>query len=150
MMTQKRTRRKSVKMRGSRTFGYGSSKKHRGGGSRGGRGMAGMKKHKKTWMLKHRPDHLGKHGFKSLTQRKIQSAKKAVNVRDLASLAAGNKEVDLSKLGYDKVLGGGSIDVALTVKAGYFTESAKQKIQEAKGSAVIISGKSNVEIEKAK
>ena len=56
-MVQKRQGKKTAKLRGSRTHGYGSSKKHRGGGSRGGRGMAGTKRQKKTWMLKHCPDH---------------------------------------------------------------------------------------------
>ena len=32
------------KFRGSHTHGYGSKKKHRGAGSRGGRGMAGSGK----------------------------------------------------------------------------------------------------------
>jgi large subunit ribosomal protein L15 len=140
VMAQKRQGKKTAKLRGSRTHGYGSHKKHRGGGSRGGRGMAGVKRQKKTWLLKHKPGHLGKSGFKSLKQRKLQPSDRVINVRDLAKLAAGNKEVDLAKLGYDKVLGGGSISVALTVKAGYFTESAKQKIEKANGKAVPASG----------
>ena len=54
-----------------------------------------------------------------------------------SALAEGKNELNLTKLGYDKVLGGGSISVALNVKAGYFTESAKQKIEAAKGKAVM-------------
>ena len=139
-MVQKRRRKKSIKLRGSRTYGYGSHKKHRGGGSRGGRGMAGTKKHKKTWMLRHMPGHLGKRGFKSLVQRKLIPVKRAVNVRDLERLAAGEKELDVSKHGYGRVLGGGSVRIALSVKAGYFTESARQKIEKAKGKAVALGG----------
>jgi large subunit ribosomal protein L15 len=145
MMTQKARRRKSISMRGSRTHGYGSHKKHRGAGSRGGRGMAGVKRQKKTWILRHRPGHLGKRGFKSLRQRNLVPGERAVNVRDLPRLAAGGKELDLSKLGYSKVLGAGSLDIALTVKAGYFTESAKHKIEQAKGSAVLLGGESGAD-----
>ena len=137
-MVQKRSRKKSIKMRGKRTFGYGSHKKHRGGGSRGGRGMAGAENQKKTWFAKNDPEHMGKRGFKSLRQRGLEKNKTAVNVRDLERLAAKRKEIDLSSLGIDKVLGGGSIRAALTVKAGYFTESAKQKIEQAKGKAVLL------------
>jgi len=140
-MVQAKKRKKNVGMRGSRTHGCGSHKKRRGGGSRGGRGMAGVKRHKKTWMLKHKPGHLGKRGFKSMAQRKLTAGKKAVNVRDLAGLAAGNRELDLKKLGYDRVLGGGSINVAISVRADYFTETAKQKIEKAKGRAVPVSDK---------
>jgi len=143
-MTQKRKRGKSIKMRGSRTYGYGSHKKHRGAGSRGGRGMAGVKRQKKTWILKHIPSHLGKRGFKSLKQRKLKKAAKAVNVRDLPKLAAEKKELDLSTLGYSKVTGKGSIDVALTVKADYFTESAKQKIEKSGGRVIIASAKEDI------
>ena len=135
-MVQKRKRKRNVKMMGKRTFGYGSHKKHRGGGSRGGRGVAGMKKHRKTWMIKNEPDHLGKRGFRSLEQRNFRPSKKAVNVGDLVKLAAGKKDIDLSALGYAKVLGGGSIGVPLAVKAGYFTKKAREKIEGAKGKAV--------------
>ena len=48
----------------------------------------------------------------------------------------GGRDQTEGGLGADKVLGGVSIKVALNVKAGYFTESAKQKIQEAKGKVI--------------
>ena len=137
----KRKTSKSNKMRGSRTYGYGSHKKHRGGGSRGGRGMAGIKNQKKTWMLKNKPNHLGKRGFKSLAQRKIAPRKKFINVCDLEVLSNSNKELDLSKLGYNKVLGSGSISKPIIVKAEYFTKAAREKIEKAKGKAVAIGSK---------
>ena len=76
------TRRKKIlKKRGHRTAGYGSSKKHRGGGSRGGRGLAGLHKHKRMTAIKYMPDHYGKSGFK----RPKKSIKKinAINLKDL-------------------------------------------------------------------
>ncbi|MEM4427493.1 MAG: 50S ribosomal protein L15, partial [Zestosphaera sp.] len=42
-------------MRGSRTHGYGRVGQHRKAGSRGGRGAAGLHKHKWTWVVKYHP-----------------------------------------------------------------------------------------------
>lgn len=59
-----RRKRKVRKLRGSHTHGWGGcKKKHRGGGSKGGRGgMAGTggkrKNTKWTWVIKYAPDHL--------------------------------------------------------------------------------------------
>jgi len=139
-MVQKRKRNKTAKKRGKRTFGYGSHKKHRGGGSRGGRGMAGSKRQKKTWIVKYKPDHLGKLGFKSLEQRGYRPMAKAINVGDIARLAAGRKEIDVSELGYSRVLGRGRLESPLTIRADYFTSQARQKIEQAKGKAVLLSG----------
>src|SRR3990172_6119552 len=80
-----RKRRKIRKMRGSATCGYGNGKKHRGGGSRGGRGKAGMMKHKKSWMLKYDPEHFGKKGFK--VPVKAQNIVRTITLRDLDVLA---------------------------------------------------------------
>jgi large subunit ribosomal protein L15 len=132
----KRKRKKVVKQRGSTTHGWGSKKKHRGSGSKGGKGFAGSKKHKKTWILKYKPDHLGKHGFKSLQQRGLRQYNRALNVGDLEKLAAGKKEIDITKFGYGKVLGGGQIKAPLEVRAFVFTEKAKAKIEKAKGKAL--------------
>jgi len=131
-------RKKVIKMRGSKTHGYGSKKKHRGAGSRGGRGRAGLKKHKKFWMLKHDREHFGKKGFKSLSQRSIKSGTKAINLRDLEKLAVSGKEVDLKALGYDKVIGSGMIKKPLSIKAGAFSKKAKEKIEKAGGKAIKI------------
>ena len=135
-------RKKTIKKRGSKTHGYGSKKKHRGAGSRGGRGMAGVAKHRKFWIMKNMPGHLGKRGFKTLTQRKITPAKlKTINIRDLEKLAKDSKdskELDITRLGYSKVLSAGGLKKKLTIKAYAFSEAAKQKIKKAGGKAVVI------------
>lgn len=143
-MTQDTKKKKNSAMRGSRTHGYGSHKKHRGAGSRGGRGMSGTKRQKKTWVLRFKKDHLGKHGFKSLRQRKLKSAIIAVNVCDLVRIAKGKNEINLTTIGISKVLGKGNINASLTVKAKYFTESAKAKIKRAKGISITL-GEDNKE-----
>jgi large subunit ribosomal protein L15 len=125
-------RKKVVKQRGHRTHGYGSPKKHRGKGSRGGRGMAGSEGHRRTFLLKYKPGYAGKSGFRSKTGKKL----KTINLRNLVNLAGKEKKIDLATKGYDKVLGTGEINVKLEVKADYFSKSAKEKIEKAGGKAI--------------
>ena len=129
---------KVKKQRGSMTHGWGSKKKHRGAGSRGGRGMAGMKKHKKSLMLKLYPDKFGKRGFKIPQKVKRIKGTEAINLKalDVYAVGTGNTEIDVVKLGFHKVLSTGKLTQALTIKAPVFTEKAKKKIEEAGGKAI--------------
>ena len=131
-----RFRKKSRKMRGSKTHGWGMKKKHRGAGSQGGRGQAGMMKHKKSWMLVNDPHHFGKIGFK--VPLEVKSKVNAITLRDLDILAKklNKTEIDISELGYNKVLSNGKLTQALTIKAKKFVEKAKKKIEEAGGKAI--------------
>jgi large subunit ribosomal protein L15 len=130
-------RKRNVKRRGAgRGQGWGSVKKHRGHGSKGGCGMAGTKKQNKFWVMKNMPDHLGKRGFKSLQQRSIKVSGRSIGLRDLERLAGKEKELDLRKHGYAKVLGSGDIRKAIIVKADAFTEKAKEKIEKAGGKII--------------
>ena len=131
-----RRAKKIRKKRGSRTCGYGITKKHRGAGSRGGRGKAGLLKHKKTWMIKYDPDHFGKKGFK--VPVKAKNIVKSITLRDLDTLAKNlNKtEIDVSEFGYDKVLSKGILTQPLTVKARKIVDRAKKKIEESGGKVV--------------
>jgi len=128
-------RMKRVKLRGSKTCGRGSKKKHRGKGSRGGKGRAGTFKHKKVLRLKSEPWIIyGKKGFKSLRKRGLEEEVKAINLQELVKL--GEKEIDVIKLGYQKVLGKGKVEKPLVVKAKSFSEVAKRKLEEAGGKAI--------------
>ncbi len=124
---------KTEKKRGTRTLGRGTMKKWRGKGHRGGKGYAGSKKHRKSWILRYEKDHIGKRkGFISKTSKPVN----AVNLRDLETLADDKKEIVLAGLGYDKVLGSGNITKKLVVKARAFSRIAKEKIEKAGGKAV--------------
>ena len=125
---------KVVKQRGSRTHGYGSHKKHRGAGSRGGRGMTGAKAHRFVKFLKEAPGHIGKYGFKSKTGIDYVT----INLCELSVLAekSGKKEIILKELGYGKVLGKGSINKALIVHADAFSAKAREKLEAAGGKAI--------------
>ena len=131
-------RKKLVKQRGHRTHGWGSPKKHRGAGSRGGRGHAGSKKHKKVWVAKNEPGRIGKRGFHSLRQKRVKSRIRAINLKDLDRIALKRrlKEINLKALGYDKLLGTGQVTRKLIVKADMFSASAKEKLEKAGGKLI--------------
>jgi large subunit ribosomal protein L15 len=126
--------RKVHKQRGGRTHGWGSKKKHRGKGSRGGKGRAGITKHKKLFFKK-RGIQVGKSGHKSLRQRGLKPAKRSINLRDIGKLAQGKKEIILKEHGYDKVTGAGTISSPIKVIAGSFSAIAQKKIEAAGGQA---------------
>ncbi|UCD07719.1 MAG: uL15 family ribosomal protein [Candidatus Aenigmatarchaeota archaeon] len=128
-------RKKIVKRRGYRTHGWGSQKKHRGGGSRGGRGRGGVLDQKKVWLLK-RGEKLGKRGFKSLKQRGLKPSGNAINLRDVEKLAGNKKEINLLDYGYERVLGSGEIKKPLKVKAKHFSARTKDKIKKVKGEVI--------------
>jgi len=127
-----RFRKKVRKMRGSHTHGWGAKKKHRGAGSQAGRGGANKFYSKKTSATL--AGQFGKKGFHSLSKKYL----KVINVQQLDELALAKKikEIDVSAMGFDKVLGDGKITVPIVVKAKSFSEGAKSKIEAAGGKVV--------------
>lgn len=131
----KHKRKKKTRMRGSKTHGYGSKKKHRGAGSRGGRGKAGSGKRadtKKPTILKlYGKSYFGKRGF-NRPQKIIKNKKiKTINIQDLSRY--NQTEIDLTKLGYDKLLGKGNPDRPYKIKIKFFSKLAKEKIEKVGG-----------------
>ena len=102
------------KLRGRKT-GYGSKKKHRGAGNRGGRGKAGRGKHKRSWIIKNAKNYFKKPSMTSLKT----DVGKTINLDQIDNLAVKNdlKEVELK--GY-KVLGRGSLSSKISIKADSF------------------------------
>src|SRR3989344_8588604 len=98
-----RFKKKVRKWRGRTSHGWGAKKKHRGGGSQGGRGMGGTHKHKFSWVTTKEPDYFGKTGFFSLKKKA-----KSINLANVAKMSGDS--IDLKKLGYDKLLGKGIIN----------------------------------------
>ncbi|KAG2479654.1 MAG: uL15 family ribosomal protein [Thaumarchaeota archaeon] len=129
--------RKTRKLRGSRTCGWGQVAQHRASGHKGGLGKSGMLKHHFSTMLKEFPDHFG---HDSTHPPHPNIIKKWTSVRELDDLFAksgkdeqGKKIIDLVGLGYDKLLGGGQVKNAYTVKIKQFTKSAQEKVKQAGG-----------------
>jgi len=126
-----RFRKKLRKQRGTQTHGYGSKKKHRGGGSQGGRGFSGMHKHKFSLTTSYAKDHYGYTGFFSLRKKD-----KTINIDEIIKLAENNNEIDLTKLGYSKLLSRGKITRAITIKVKKYSQKAKEKIEKAGGKII--------------
>ena len=136
--------RKTRKLRGSRTHGWGQVGQHRASGHKGGLGKSGMLKHHFSTMLKDYPDHFG---HDSTHPPHPNIIKKWTSVRDLDELFAksgkqeGEKKIlDLISLGYDKLLGGGQVKNAYTVKIKQFTASAEEKVKQAGGEVLANNG----------
>jgi large subunit ribosomal protein L15 len=129
---------RTKKFRGLRTHGRGI-KAGRGAGKQGGRGNAGLHKYKFKSMLIYAPDHFGRHGFKRPPE--IVATPTAVNVGALESLRpmleaaqaissqGENHAVDLTKIGVDRLLGGGSLKGSWSVYVTHATKHAKTKVK---------------------
>ena len=136
--------RKVRRQRGSRTHGWGQVGQHRASGHKGGLGQSGMLKHLYSSLLKYDPDHFG---HDSTHPPHPNIIKKWISVRSLDDLFAksgkteGDKKIlDLNGLGYDKLLGGGKVKNAYTVKINQSTESAKEKVKQAGGEVLANNG----------
>jgi large subunit ribosomal protein L15 len=129
--------RKTRKMRGSRTHGYGRVGQHRDAGSRGHR-KVGRHKHLWSYVTTYEPDYFGKHGFTS--PQSLKRKEKVINVAELDEISQlstekekGKTHVNLTSLGYTKLLGTGKITKPLIVKVPSCSKSATEKIKKAGG-----------------
>jgi large subunit ribosomal protein L15 len=149
----RKKRKKVVKLRGSHTHGFGSKKKHRGSGNKGGYGMAGTGKRadqKKPSIWKER--YFGKRGFKSIKQKKGLLLK-ATNIEFLNEKLSSFLEkgivkkegdfykINLKDIGYNKLLSKGVPKFKYFIECEEATERAIKKIESA-------GGKVNAEIKK--
>jgi large subunit ribosomal protein L15 len=116
------------------THGRGK-KAGRGAGLRGGRGNAGLSKHRYMYMIKNMPDHFGRHGFKR--HQSITRESKIINVGQLEEKFPGKKDINLTKEGFDKLLGGGNISSSLKIKVKAASQKAMDKIAEKNGEVKI-------------
>lgn len=129
--------RKTRKYRGSRHCGWGQIGQHRASGHKGGLGQSGLHKHHFIRMLMTDPKHFG---HDSTHPPHPNLVRKWASVRDLDDIFAkfgkqegGKKLIDLTELGYDKLLGGGQTKNAYVVKVEKFSASAEEKIKQSGG-----------------
>jgi large subunit ribosomal protein L15 len=137
-------KRKVTKYRGSHTHGGGAKKKRRGAGNRGGVGMAGTGKRadqKKPTILKlYGNSYFGKHGFSSKSTKNIKSINLDSIQTSLMNKAKQEKDVfilDITSLGYDKLLGRGKVTKKFSITCKICTEKAKQKIEKSGGEVIL-------------
>jgi len=137
--------RKTRKMRGSRTHGFGQIGSHTHKRWRKMKGDRKVGRHKGLWTytVKYEPDYFGRRGFTS--PRSLRQKINVINVGELNELIEKldaekklekKKEkafLDLDKLGYQKLLATGTIKKPVLVKVESYSESAAKKIEEAGG-----------------
>lgn len=144
-----RRRKKNSRAKAKTTHGYGSMKKNRGAGNRGGRGNAGSGKRadaKKPNSQKIKR-YFGKYGFKSKNQKEIVAITTYTIQQKLNTWLAAKKIskendtfiIDLGALGYDKLLSKGAVKAKLKITAQAATQNAIQKIKEAGGEIIGVS-----------
>ena len=136
-------RKKNSRQRGSWTHGWGEKKKHRGAGSRGGRGNAGSGKRGDAKKPSYAHVQWGKHGFVNPTRKSV----KAINVAQLDIMnldgAKGVEktkdgfQIDLGAMGYQKLLGAGRVRRHYQITALYASQSAIEKIESAGGKVTV-------------
>ncbi len=139
-------RKKSNRMRGSRTHGW-AMKKHKGSGNRGGKGMAGTGKRadqKKSYVIRYHYPYFGKQGFTSrgTAQRKT----KEINVGYIESCLHGfiaegrgkktSAGIELDLQDY-MLLGKGEVHQKFIITALKASASAIQKVEKAGGKVIL-------------
>ncbi len=154
-MVVRRKKRKVNKLRGSKTHGWGSKKKHRGKGSKGGAGRAGMGKRGQqklpaVYARGMLPLQRGVKGFKR--HKTLVREKNVINVSDierylnkwisegLCSKKGQIYVVDLEKAGYEKLLGAGRIEKKVEIKVKEATKRAIEKVEKAGGKVLLLEG----------
>jgi len=124
--------RKTRKMRGSRTHGYGRIGQHRDAGSKGQR-KVGRHKHLWSYVVTHEPDYFGKKGFTS--RQSLKRHENTINITQLSQLPVENDtaHIDLTSMGYTKLLGTGKIAKPLTITVAACSKTAAEKVEKAGG-----------------
>jgi large subunit ribosomal protein L15 len=129
--------RKIRKTRGSRTQGYGRIGQHRDSGSKGNR-KVGRHKHLWSKIVTSEPDYFGKSGFTS--PQSIHRIENTLNIQKLTTMTPttqdGKNIINLTSLGYTKLLGTGKISKPLTVTVPACSKLAQEKITEAGGQVI--------------
>lgn len=144
-------KKRSRHFRGSRHNGWGIVSGHKKKGQRGGFGKTGLGKFKWIYTVKYMPGYFGKHGFKR--PAKILEKINIINLKyleiklpnfeeqGLVEKKGTHLEIDLGKLGYNKLLGTGKVHGKYNITVKYASENAVQKVEDAGGSVVLTSAK---------
>ena len=132
--------RKTRKMRGSRTHGYGRVGQHRDAGSKGQR-KVGRHKHLWSYVTAHEPDYFGKKGFTS--PQSLKRKENPINIKQLNELVAktpdetNEMQINLTQMGYTKLLGAGKLTKPLIITVSSYSKTAAEKVKKAGGQILI-------------
>ncbi len=140
-------RKKNSRQRGSKTYGWGAMKKHRGSGNKGGKGNAGTGKRSdckkpSVWGIAH---FYGKHGFTPVYSNTLRCCNIETLERNYHKLLKegiikeekGVFVIVLDALGVDKLLGKGNPTKKWNITAKYASEAAAEKIKNAGGTVTV-------------
>lgn len=141
-------RKKNTRQRGSHTHGWGSKKKHRGAGNRGGKGMAGTGKRADSMKpsIWKNIKYFGKFGFvKKGSKEKIIPINIAYFEEHLDKLFKDKKieqkdnfyVVNLNLLGFNKLLGTGKPTKKFKFITKYASKGAIEKVKKSGGEVVV-------------
>ena len=135
-------RKKNSRQRAGTTHGWGSMKKHRGAGHRGGRGNAGSGKRgdaKKPSFWKNKK-YFGTNGFfsrfkklKAINLNQLDDNAESWAKKGLIVQSAGLFKIDLTEIGYDKLLGTGQVTKKLEINVAVASPRAIEKVGAAGG-----------------
>ncbi len=137
-------RTKVRRYRGSRTHGWGV--RHRGSGQRGGRGNAGSGKRADCQKPSHWERVFGRNGFKmhgntivdiTINLHEVDARADAWIAAKQASAEGGVITVDLSKLGYTKLLGTGRITRKMNISVKRAAASCAEKVAATGGKLTV-------------
>lgn len=133
-MVSKRKEKQKRKKLGNKLFGKGDRKNCRGSGNRGGRGNAGMCKHKNSWAVKYAPGYFGKHGFVNPTRKNAPHVSHLYAINRLAVLGRLEKKDNKNYFEFKgKVLATGNVTVPLMIKAFSWSRRVEEKLKLAGG-----------------
>ncbi len=133
-------RKKTSRAKGNTTQGFGSMKKNRGAGNRGGRGNAGSGKRgdQKAQIYRKNKKYFGKHGFKKKGNIESISPLNIIDLNQKADSLVSTKKmsvegdvfvINLGDIGINKLLGKGTPDRKYKITVKYASEKAIEKIK---------------------
>jgi large subunit ribosomal protein L15 len=128
-------------------MGWGQVGQHRKHSQKGER-KSGRHKHLWTYVQRYEPNYYGKKGFKTPQTITGQSHPNTINIQQLDELIdkqirhkqitkkQGKPYIDLTTLGYQKLLAKGKLTKPALIKIDSYSETAAKKIQEAGGQII--------------
>jgi large subunit ribosomal protein L15 len=128
-------------------MGWGQIGQHRKHGEKGGRNV-GKHKHLWSYVLRYEPDYFGKSGFKTPQGITGESNPNTINISQIDQMIdkqtrtktitkkRGKPYIDLTSLGYQKLLAKGKLTKPAIIKINKWSESAAKKIEEAGGQII--------------
>lgn len=132
-MTNTRKPKQKKKYLGQRSHGRGNVKNRRGGGCRGGRGMAGIDKHKWSYAMNTDKDYFSKCGFSNPNRKEVPVVH-LYEINQQALLENLKKSGDKYVFEFNgKVLATGKVTVPLSIKAGSWSKNVEKKLSETGG-----------------